>query len=103
MKNSILRFKNFAFMFIGCAIYNTMYAQGGGGAGIQAAATEIKGYVTPITTLMYAIGLVVGIIGGIRIYIKWSAGDDINKELMGYGGAFIFLMVVPTVVKGFFG
>ncbi len=80
-----------------------IFAQGGGGAGIQAAVSEIKSYVSPITSLMYAVGIIVGLIGGVRIYIKWTAGDDINKEIMGYGGAFIFLMVVPTVVNGFFG
>lgn len=79
-----------------------IFAQGGGNAGIQAAASEIKGYMSSMTTLTYAIGAIVGIIGAIRIYIKWTAGDDINKELMGWGGAFIFLMIVPTVVNGFF-
>lgn len=73
-----------------------------GAAGIQAAATEIKGYMTSLTTLSYAIGAVVAIIGGIRIYIKWSNGEEVNKDLLGWGGAFIFLMVVPTVVKAFF-
>lgn len=73
-----------------------------GASGINAAATEIKSYVDSITTLSYAIGAVVGIIGGIRIYIKWSNGEEVNKDLLGWGGAFIFLMVVPTVVKAFF-
>jgi len=78
------------------------YAQGE--AGITAAAASIKKYVTPLTTLMYSIGGVCGIIGGIRIYNKWNAGDqDINKELMSWGGAFVFLMVVPTIVTAFFG
>lgn len=78
-------------------------AQSGGNAGIQAAATEVKGYTDSIVNLLYAIGGVVGLVGAIRIYIKWSAGDDINKDLMGWGGAFVFMMIVPTVVKGFFG
>ena len=80
-----------------------MYAQGGGAAGLTAAASTIKSYIASMTTLSYAIGGVVGIVGGIRIYIKWTSGDDINKELMGWGGAFVFLMIVPTVVNGFFG
>ncbi len=73
-----------------------------GAAGIQAAASEIKGYMTSLTTLSYAIGAIVAIIGGIRIYVKWSNGEEVNKDLLGWGGAFIFLMVVPTVVQAFF-
>lgn len=75
-----------------------------GAAGITQAATEIKSYIAPIKMLMWAIGGVVGIIGGIRVYIKWNNGDqDVNKELMMWGGAMIFLIIVPVVVEAFFG
>lgn len=74
------------------------------GNGIEAATTEIKTYITPIITLSMAIGGIVGLIGGIRIYQKWNAGDqDVQKELMGWGGSCIFLIVAPLVIKGFFG
>lgn len=96
-------FKQMACLVLFCVVCQMAFAQGGGNAGIQAAATEVKGYISSITTLAYAIGGVVGLVGGIRIYIKWSAGDEVNKELMGWGGAFIFLMIAPTVVNGFFG
>lgn len=99
-KGGLRKLCAFAIMML-CV--QTIFAQGGGGAGIQAAATEIKSYMGAMTTLTYAIGAIVGVIGAIRIYVKWTSGDDINKELMGWGGAFIFLMVVPTVVNGFFG
>lgn len=88
-------------LLFGLNAYTALMAQAGAG-GITAAATEIKGYMSSITTLMYAIGGVVGIIGGIRIYIKWSNGEEVNKDLLGWGGAFIFLMVVPTIVNAFF-
>lgn len=99
----INKFKYALCVFILFFAYETMYAQGGGAAGLTAAASTIKSYIASMTTLSYAIGGVVGIVGGIRIYIKWTSGDDINKELMGWGGAFVFLMIVPTVVNGFFG
>ena len=102
MKNFLNRCKYGMLTFVLSFVYQTMYAQGGGAAGIEAAASEIKGYLEPITNLMYAIGIIVGVIGGIRIYIKWNNGDEINKDIMGWGGAFIFLMLVPTVVKAFF-
>lgn len=96
-------FKQMLCLVLFCVAYQMAFAQGGGNAGIQAAATEIKGYIGSITTLSYAIGGVVGLVGGIRIYIKWTSGDEVNKELMGWGGAFVFLMIAPTVVNGFFG
>lgn len=68
------------------------------------AATSIKSYATPVQNICFAIGGVVGLIGGIRIYNKWNSGDqDINKELVSYGGAMLFLVLVPSIVMGFFG
>lgn len=81
------------------------YAQTGGGAtGINAATSSLTSYVDPVSTLTLAIGAVVGIIGGVRVYIKWNSGDqDINKELMGWMGSCIFLVLVSVVIKAFFG
>lgn len=75
-----------------------------GVAGINAAASSLTSYVDPVATLIQVIGVVVGLIGGCIIYIKWNSGSqDINKELMGWGGACLFLVLVPMVVKAFFG
>jgi len=75
-----------------------------GTTGINAATSSLTSYVDPISTLCLAIGAVVGIIGGVRVYIKWNSGDqDINKELMGWGGSCLFLVLVSVVIKAFFG
>lgn len=82
---------------------DSMNAQNGT-TGINAGVSILKTYITPITNLTMAIGGIVGIIGGIRVYTKWNSGDnDINKELMGWGGSCVFLIVAPLIVKGFFG
>ncbi|MBD1424044.1 DUF4134 domain-containing protein [Sphingobacterium arenae] len=79
------------------------FAQGGT-VGIDAATSSLTSYVDPISTLILAIGAVVGLIGGIRVYIKWNSGDqDINKELMSWGGSCLFLVLVSVVIKAFFG
>ncbi len=81
----------------------TTFAQGGT-VGIDAATSSLTSYVDPISTLILAIGAVVGLIGGIRVYIKWNSGDqDINKELMSWGGSCLFLVLVSVVIKAFFG
>lgn len=79
------------------------FATSTGSTAVTSAASTIKGYWPAITTLSKGIGGVVGIIGGIRIYNKWSNGDqDINKELLGWGGACLFLILAPTFVSAFF-
>lgn len=75
-----------------------------GGGAITAATDIIKAYWGPIKGLIMMIGGIVGLIGGLRIYNKWTNGDqDINKEILGWGGAALFLILVPTFIGAFFG
>ena len=79
-----------------------MLAQGGATV-ISNAASDIKDYWDPIKVILKAVGGLVGFIGGLRVYNKWTNGDqDVNKEILGYGGAMIFLIVVPEFVTAFF-
>lgn len=55
------------------------------------------------TKLIYAIGAVVGLIGGIKVYGKFSAGDpDTSKTAASWFGACIFLIVSATILRSFF-
>mgnify|MGYP001063379758 CR=1 FL=1 len=55
------------------------------------------------TKLIYAIGAVVGLIGGIKVYSKWSSGDpDTSKTAASWFGACIFLIVAATILRSFF-
>lgn len=95
--------KLFSAIFLAIYSLNIVYAQGGT-VGINAATSSLTSYIDPISTLILAIGAVVGLIGGIRVYIKWNSGDqDINKELMSWGGSCLFLVLVSVVIKAFFG
>lgn len=79
------------------------YAQGGT-AGIQAADTEIRRYFGVGTQLMYGVGAILGLIGAVKVYSKWNQGDqDTSKVAASWFGSCIFLVVVATVIKGFFG
>lgn len=72
--------------------------------GIDQATTEVRSYVDPIANLIIALGAVIGLIGGIRVYIKWQSGDqDTQKALMGWFGACLFLILVGVVIRAFFG
>lgn len=75
-----------------------------GNAGIAEATNKVKGYFDTGCDLMYAIGAVVGIIGAVKVFNKWNAGEpDTNKVAAAWFGSCIFLVVVATVLKSFFG
>lgn len=78
-------------------------AQGNGMAGITEATSMVTSYFDPATKLIYAIGAVVGLIGGIKVYSKFSSGDpDTSKTAASWFGACIFLIVSATILRSFF-
>lgn len=78
------------------------YAQGA--AGIDAASSELATYMDPLGNMMMILGGLVGLVGAVRVYLKWNAGDqDVQKAVMGWMGSCIFLVVSGAVVKAFFG
>ncbi len=75
-----------------------------GNAGINEANTKVRGYFAAGTNLMYAVGAVVGLIGAVKVYQKWNSGDhDTGKVAAAWFGSCVFLVVVATVIKSFFG
>jgi len=72
--------------------------------GITEAANKVKSYFATGCDLMYAIGAVVGLVGAIKVYSKWNHGDhDTGKIAAAWFGSCVFLVVVATVIKAFFG
>ena len=81
----------------------TAFAQGNGMAGINEATKMVTSYFDPATKLIYAIGAVVGLIGGVKVYNKFSSGDpDTSKIAASWFGACIFLIVAATILRSFF-
>ena len=81
----------------------TAFAQGNGLAGINEATSMVTSYFDPGTKLIYAIGAVVGLIGGVKVYGKFSSGDpDTSKTAASWFGACIFLIVAATILRSFF-
>jgi len=72
-------------------------------SGLTQAATTISGTYDLVSKLCLAIGAIVGLAGGIRVYVKWNNGDhEIQKEIIGWGGACVFLLLTGTVLNVFF-
>ncbi|MCL6216913.1 DUF4134 domain-containing protein [Zunongwangia pacifica] len=80
----------------------SVFAQDGA-AGINEATQMVTSYFEPATQLIYAIGAVVGLIGGVKVYNKFSSGDpDTSKTAASWFGACIFLIVAATILQAFF-
>ena len=95
--------KKIALLLLIAATATGAYAQGNGMAGINEATKMVTSYFDPGTKLIYAIGAVVGLIGGIKVYNKFSSGDpDTSKTAASWFGACIFLIVAATILRSFF-
>ena len=82
---------------------SSAFAQGNGLSGINQATSMVTTYFDPATKLIYAIGAVVGLIGGVKVYSKFSSGDpDTSKTAASWFGACIFLIVAATILRSFF-
>ena len=73
-------------------------------AGINEANNKVRSYFASGTSLMYAVGAIVGLIGAVKVYQKWNSGDqDTGRVAAAWFGSCVFLVVVATVIKSFFG
>jgi len=96
-------FKGLSLLTINLLLIARSYAQDGL-AGINEANQQVRGYFDAGTNLMYAIGSLVGLIGAVKVYQKWNAGDpDTGKVAAAWFGSCVFLVVVATVIQSFFG
>lgn len=86
-------------------LVSSLYSQAQDGiAGIQEANTKVRGYFDVGCNLMYAVGAILGLIGAVRVYQKWSNGQpDTGQVAAAWFGSCVFLVVVATVLKSFFG
>jgi len=84
-----------------CTVW--LYAQDGN-AGINEANAKVRSYFASGTNLMYAVGAILGLIGAVKVYQKWNSGDpDTGKVAAAWFGSCVFLVVVATVIRSFFG
>jgi hypothetical protein len=75
-----------------------------GTGGITSANTAVGQYFDVGCNLMYTVGAVAGLIGAVKVYQKWNQGDhDTGKVAAAWFGSCIFLVIVATVLKSFFG
>lgn len=95
--------KKLILILMAVVLASAAMAQGNGIKGITDATSMVTSYFAPLTKLIYAVGAVVGLIGGIKVYQKFSSGDpDTSKTAASWFGACIFLVIVGVVLESFF-
>ena len=101
MKNQLIK----RFIVLMAMLVSTVWAFSQDGvAGIQDANLKVRSYFASGTQLMYAIGAILALIGAVKVYQKWNAGDhDTGRVAAAWFGSCVFLVVVVTVIRAFFG
>ncbi|WP_294958523.1 DUF4134 domain-containing protein [uncultured Flavobacterium sp.] len=103
LKNLLRRFRAIGSSLMMILASTIAYGQDGV-AGINEANQKVRSYFDAGTELMYAVGAILGLIGAVKVYQKWNAGDpDTGKVAAAWFGSCVFLVVVATVIKSFFG
>ena len=96
--------KGYALTLVCIGLLLTVAVAQDGNAGINQANTTVRSYFDAGTNLMYAVGAILGLIGAVKVYQKWNHGDhDTGKVAAAWFGSCIFLVIVATVLKSFFG
>ena len=85
----------------------TLRAQNGAAqmsTALENSKTEISGIFQSLSDVILIIGAIVGLVGGIQVFVKWNRGErDINKEIAAWGGSCVFLLIMGTILKTAFG
>lgn len=81
-----------------------VYAEPGNGvSAIRQANSELQSYIEPVTSLFYVICAVIGFIGAVKVYGKWSSGSpDTTRTAASWFGSCVFAVVAVTAIKAFF-
>lgn len=71
-----------------------------GKTGLETATRGIQDYFEPAVDLIYVITAIIGLIGAVKVYGKFSKGDpDTGTVAAQWFGAILFVVVAVTVIK----
>lgn len=72
-------------------------------AGLKAGYDELNGIVSIVEQILYVIAAIIGFIGAVKVYNKWSTGEpDTTKVAASWFGGAVFLVVVGVVIRTLF-
>ncbi|KQM69219.1 plasmid transfer protein [Pedobacter sp. Leaf216] len=69
----------------------------------QASGT-MKGYYHGFSDLVFLLGAIVGLLGGLRVFANWQSGrHHIDAQVSGWFFSCLFLLLSGTFLRGVFG
>jgi len=93
-----------ALIFLGTVVFRAMGQTPDGDAGINQANNMLRDYFDTAINLMYAVGGIIALVGAIKVFGKMANHDhDTGKVAAAWFFACVFLVVVATIIKSFFG
>lgn len=70
---------------------------------MQGLTSSLDAYIDPVTTVVYVVAAVVGLVGALRVFVNWQNGkDNVMASATGWLGACLFLLVANTVLRAMF-
>ena len=71
---------------------------------LQALTGDLAAYIDPMTTVVYVVAAIVGLIGALKVYSNWQGAnrENIMAQAGGWLGACLFILVANTVLRAMF-
>jgi hypothetical protein len=63
---------------------------------------SLERYIDPVTTVVYVVAAIVGLMGAIRVYTLWQQGERVMATASGWFGSALFLLIANTVLRSMF-
>ncbi len=74
-----------------------------GATALQSLTSDMQAYIDPVTTVVYVVAAVVGLVGALRVYVNWQNGkENVMANATGWLGACLFLLIANTVLRAMF-
>lgn len=74
-----------------------------GATALQSLTTSMQKYIDPVTTVVYVIAAIIGLVGALRVFVNWQQGkQDVMATATGWLGACLFLLIANTVLRAMF-
>jgi len=68
------------------------------------ASSSMHGYYYSFSDLSLVLGAIVGMLGGLRVFLNWQSGrHHIDAQVMGWFFSSLFLLLCSVFLRGLFG
>ncbi|GAB2621739.1 DUF4134 domain-containing protein [Emticicia sediminis] len=94
-----------AFGLITTPFFSYAQPQGieAGASALDDLTAGLQDYIDPVTTVIYIVAIILGMVGAFRVYVSWQQGkDNVMQSAAGWFGSCLFLLIANTVLRAMF-